>query len=214
MELTPWRPPQTKKYVDSAESRALRRSYSVFKRGVDPQNLLTQIYSELLFTREEKEKVSNMHLTDSERLEEMFVVLERRVSVKPEYFHVVLEKLNNEPALKEVGSKMQGKFFQTLGKSLHIIYFSDFYDEECKLYISENSLTGVSVSAATKNFVPSAPVQRINIQCFTSSLSDKTQPQLQSKIQFFGSLCGLNVESKLKTLHLFHFPYSIKSRSP
>ena len=55
-------PPPAQRTADhlglSAESRALRRSNTVFTRGVDPDNLVTVLYSNFLLTPEEYEKAS------------------------------------------------------------------------------------------------------------------------------------------------------------
>ena len=64
----------------SVESRALRRSNSVFTRGVDPDNLVTVLYSNFLLTPEEYEKASQTAAPGDQRLKTMFMALERRVS--------------------------------------------------------------------------------------------------------------------------------------
>ena len=93
----------------SRESIALRKSNAVFKRGVDPDNLITVLYSNILLTPEEKSKATHKTLTDDQKLEEVFTSLERRVSVIPGDFHKLVEALRDEPALKPVGDKMQGQ---------------------------------------------------------------------------------------------------------
>ena len=92
----------------STESIALRKSNAVFKRGVDPDNLVTVLYSNLLLTPEEKGKATQRTLTDDQKLEEMFTTLERRVSTNPEEFHTLVKALRDEPAMEAVGNRMQG----------------------------------------------------------------------------------------------------------
>ena len=94
--------------AQSVESRALRRSNLVFKKGVDPDNLVTLLYSNELLTPEEKSKARQKMLTDGEKLEEVFTFLERRVSTDARIFHELLKVLQEEPALKGVADQMQG----------------------------------------------------------------------------------------------------------
>ena len=94
----------------SAESRALRRSNSVFTRGVDPENLVTVLYSNFLLTPEEKARAMKQTLTIGQKLEEIFQSLERRVSTRPQDFKKIICALIAEPALKAVGDRMQGEF--------------------------------------------------------------------------------------------------------
>ena len=92
----------------SAESRALRRSNAVFKKGVSPDDLVTVLYSNLLLTPDEKAKATQQTLTDNQKLEEMFTTLERRVSVEPAALRTLIQALKDEPATDSVGNKMQG----------------------------------------------------------------------------------------------------------
>ena len=93
----------------SVEARALRRSNAIFKTGVDPQNLVTPLYSNLLLTPEERERVLHPNKTASEQLEELFKTLERRVATDPNIFHTLIGALTNEPATKAVAVKIQGR---------------------------------------------------------------------------------------------------------
>ena len=94
--------------AQSVESRALRKSNLVFKKGVDPDNLVTLLYSNELLTSDEKSKARQKTLTDGEKTEEVFTFLERRVSVDARVFHELLKVLQEEPALKGVADQMQG----------------------------------------------------------------------------------------------------------
>ena len=112
---TPHTPPPAKHAADhlglSVESRALRRSNTVFTRGVDPENLVTvPLYSNFLLTPEEKASAMKQTLTIGQQLEEIFQSLERRVSTRPQDFKKIIRALMAEPALKAVGDEMQGEF--------------------------------------------------------------------------------------------------------
>ena len=112
---TPNPPPPAQHAADhpglSAESRALRRSNTVFTRGVDPENLVTVLYSNLLLTPEEKARAMKQTLTIGQKLEEIFQSLERRVSTRPQDLKKIICALLAEPALKAVGDEMQGEFY-------------------------------------------------------------------------------------------------------
>ena len=110
---TPHPPPPAQHAADhlglSIESRALRRSNTVFTRGVDPENLVTVLYSNFLLTPEEKARAMKQTLTIGQQLEEIFQSLERRVSTRPQDFKKIICALLAEPALKAVGDEMQGE---------------------------------------------------------------------------------------------------------
>ena len=93
----------------SRESRALRASYAAFKRGADPDTVITMLYSKFLLTPEEKGKAKQKMLTVDEQMEVVFESLERRVSADPTVFNQLVQVLLEEPALAAVGRKMQGE---------------------------------------------------------------------------------------------------------
>ena len=93
----------------SAESRALRRSNTIFTRGVDPDNLVTVLYSNFLLTPEEYEKASQAIAPGDQRLKAMFMALECRVSANPSVFHTLIQVLQWEEALKDVADVIQGE---------------------------------------------------------------------------------------------------------
>ena len=93
----------------SREARALRRSNVVFKRGVDPDNVISVLYSKFLLTPEERGRATQKTLTADQQLDVVFDWLERRVSVQPTVFHELVQVLQDEPALEAVGKKMQGQ---------------------------------------------------------------------------------------------------------
>jgi len=94
----------------SRESRALRESYAAFKRGADPDTVITMLYSKLMLTREEKGKAKQKTLTVDEQLDVVFDCLERRVSADPSVFHKLTQVLLEEPVLAAVGKKMRSEW--------------------------------------------------------------------------------------------------------
>lgn len=92
----------------SIETRALRRSYEVFKRGLDADSVITMLYSKLLLTPEEKGRATQMTLTADQQLAVAFESLEKRVSTDPSAFHKLVQMLLGEPVLEGVGKKIQG----------------------------------------------------------------------------------------------------------
>ena len=93
----------------SRESRGLRESYATFKRGADPDTIITMLYSKLLLTPEEKGKAKQKTLTADEQMDVVFECLERRVSADPSVFNQLVHVMLEEPALAAVGKKMQGE---------------------------------------------------------------------------------------------------------
>ena len=92
----------------SRESRVLRESYAVFKRGVDRDTVITLLYIKFLLTPEEKARATVPTLTADQQLDVVFEALERRVSADPSVFHNLVQVLLEKPALAAVGRKMQG----------------------------------------------------------------------------------------------------------
>ena len=101
---TPYIPPESTSL--SAESRALRRSNVVFNSSVDPDYLITYLYSKYLLTPSEKLRV--MEVATSEKPEKIFTTMERRISVRPGDFHTLLQALKDEPAMRGLWEQMQG----------------------------------------------------------------------------------------------------------
>lgn len=91
----------------SREAKALRKSADVFKKSVDPNAIVSKLFSEEMLTREEHSKATQG--TDYQRLEEIFKSLERRVSISPIYFHKLVKILKEIPALTRVGEQILGK---------------------------------------------------------------------------------------------------------
>ena len=94
----------------SVELKALKRSSDVFCGGVDPNTLATKLMAEELFTSEEHESATQRTATNHQRNNEILIALERRVSADNRVFHTVVGLLQQEPALKAVGDRMQGEF--------------------------------------------------------------------------------------------------------
>ena len=91
----------------SVEARALRRCNQVFMNGANPDSLVPVLYSEFLLTREEKELVRHSK-TPGQKLDVLFMALERRVSVTPGEFHKLIKVIGNDPVTKPLAEKMKG----------------------------------------------------------------------------------------------------------
>ena len=94
----------------SVELIALQRSSDVFCGGVDPNTLATKLGAKGLLTRQEYKRATQTTAVDDQRNNEILTALERRVSADSRVFHTVVGLLQEEPALKAVGERMQGEF--------------------------------------------------------------------------------------------------------
>jgi hypothetical protein len=99
----------------SVEQRAFRRCHQVFHDGVDPTSLVPVLYSNNLLTREERERAIHSTATDRERIQAILTALERRISIEPSPFHVMLAALMSEPALNAVGRKIKAIYDEERG---------------------------------------------------------------------------------------------------
>ena len=99
----------------SVEQRAFRRCHQVFHDGVDPSSLVPVLYSKSLLTPEEREKAIHSTATDRERIQAILTALERRISIEPRPFHVMLAALESEPALNAVGHRIKGEHITASG---------------------------------------------------------------------------------------------------
>ena len=106
---SPSQPTASLSLTMSVESRTLRRSNTIFTSGLDPDNLVTVLYSHFLLTHEEKARATQQMLTIHQKLEEIFQAMECRVSATPGDLHVLIKALKAEPATKAVGDKIQSK---------------------------------------------------------------------------------------------------------
>ena len=94
----------------SVELITLQRSSDIFCCGVDPNTLATMLRAKGLLTREEYRRATQTTAVDDQRSNEILIALERRVSADSSVFHTVVRLLQEEPALKAVGDRMQGEF--------------------------------------------------------------------------------------------------------
>ena len=76
--------------------------------GAEPNTVVMVLYSKFLLTPEEKGKVMQNAQDAGWQLDVFFGFLERLVSADPSVFHKLVQMLLNEPALEEVGKKIQG----------------------------------------------------------------------------------------------------------
>jgi hypothetical protein len=63
----------------SVASRALRKSYKLFKDSVDPDSLVAVLYSNMLLTPDERERATQKTETANQRLQVILMALERRI---------------------------------------------------------------------------------------------------------------------------------------
>ena len=91
----------------SREAKALRKSADIFKKSVDPNAIVSKLFSEGMLTPEERSKATQG--TDYQKLEEIFKSLERRVSISARDFHKLVKILKETPALAPVGEQIMGK---------------------------------------------------------------------------------------------------------
>ena len=90
----------------SLEYKALRRGASLLKDGVCPDDIVTPLYNNDLLTPDERSRANTSHHTASQRMEEVYSALERRVKVEPRAFHLLLDILKNVSALVPVAEKL------------------------------------------------------------------------------------------------------------
>ena len=91
----------------SREQRALRKTAAIFRAGVDPSFIISALNNEELLTEPEWNQTTQKTLTDDERVDAVWKALVRRVAVDPSVFHLVVNILRNEPAMKKLGDQMQ-----------------------------------------------------------------------------------------------------------
>ena len=94
----------------SVELIALQRSSDIFCGGVDPNTLATKLRAKGLLTIKEYKRAIQTTAVDDQRNNEILIALERRVRADSSVFHTVVGLLQEEPALKAVGDRMQGEF--------------------------------------------------------------------------------------------------------
>ena len=92
----------------SVELIALQRCSDVFCGGVDPNTLATKLRAKGLLTREEYERATQTTSVDDQRNNEIWSGV--YISAYSSVFHTVVCLLQQEPALKAVGDRMQGEY--------------------------------------------------------------------------------------------------------
>ena len=91
----------------SLEYKALRKGATILKGCVSPDDIVTPLFDKELLTPQERSRANAGHLTLDQRMEEVYLALERRVTVKPAAFHTIIDILKNEPALAPVAEKLK-----------------------------------------------------------------------------------------------------------
>ena len=90
------------------EFRALQKCNDLFTRSLDPENLAPVLYSRGLLTLQEKERATQQTSTSSQKLDEIFKGMMRRVCVNPQCFKTILEALSEEQANTFVAKRIKG----------------------------------------------------------------------------------------------------------
>ena len=91
--------------ADSPEAIALRRSADIFKKSVDPDAIITRLYSSSLLTPEERAKASSGD--PYQRIDAIFVSLERRIAVEPANFNKLVKILKGVSGLRNLGEALE-----------------------------------------------------------------------------------------------------------
>ena len=91
----------------SLEYKALRKGATILKGCVSPEDIITPLFDKELLTPQERDRANAGHLTPNQRREEVYLALERRVTVKPAAFRTIIDILKNEPALAPVAEKLK-----------------------------------------------------------------------------------------------------------
>ena len=91
----------------SSEYKALRKGASILKDCVSPDDVVTPLYHNDLLTPDERSRANGAHLTQPQRMEEVYLALERRVKIKPAAFHKLIRILQKVSALRPVAMKLQ-----------------------------------------------------------------------------------------------------------
>ena len=90
------------------EAKALRKSYKIFMDRVNPADIVLPLFMEHLLTTHERSYAVLQTREEDDRLQGIYEAVERHVSANPLHFHTLVEILQREPALKDVGDHMKG----------------------------------------------------------------------------------------------------------
>ena len=100
----------------TAESRALRKSAELFKKGLDPNSVASKLYSRGLLTPDEYSKATTRNIGDYERVDEIFKSVERRVATAPDDFHELVRILSDIEGQQGLAKKLQGSSYIIIAK--------------------------------------------------------------------------------------------------
>ena len=106
--------------------------------GVDPANVVGPLFTAELLTRQERQKATQRTSTPTEQLTAIFDALERRVSIKPAYFHTLVEILRSYH--NDVAEKIQGKIFAGVDIIVCVLLFLQRF-----LKMKGNLLLGLTI---------------------------------------------------------------------
>lgn len=98
----------------SPEALALRKSAEVFKKSVDPDAIVSPLYGSGLLTSEERAKATVNSTDVYQRVDVIFVSLERRVAAEHKNFYKLVKILKGVTGLKSVGEALEKGWSITL----------------------------------------------------------------------------------------------------
>ena len=100
---------------DSPESRALKKSATLLKNSIDPDDIVFLLHDKDLLTEGERNSANNVQLIATKRMEKVYLALERRMWVSSEAFHKFVRILIGLPALKPVATQLYDLYLKEGG---------------------------------------------------------------------------------------------------
>jgi len=92
----------------SPEYRTFVQHYRNLETSLDPHTVVGTAYSANLLTQNEHSEATDMHRSDSERLEIFLNALKRRIAENPDAFHTFVgEVLKEEQAFHSLAEKLK-----------------------------------------------------------------------------------------------------------
>ena len=99
----------------SPESRTLGQATNLLRKSISPNDIVAVLFDTKLLTEDDRDLANASHLTPRERMDEVYLALERRVRVLPEPFHKFVRILIGVPALKPVAKQLYDLYLKEGG---------------------------------------------------------------------------------------------------
>ena len=100
---------------DSPESRALKKSATLLKNSIDPDDIVFLLHDKDLLTEGERNSANNVQLIATKRMEKVYLALERRMWGSSEAFHKFVRILISVPALKPLAKQLYDLYLKEGG---------------------------------------------------------------------------------------------------